>query len=193
MTRIIDNNNHLHPVGAWRESLTVCEKQQLADFVDLFVAHRSQLNHVAAKILGNADRADDVVQDAYMKIIEAEAIFTVREPLPYIFRIVRNLAIDRYRRASLEATFFTSSDEAGYLESTKITPETISIGRQELLMVACALNELPARTRKAFELYRIGGCTQREIAAMLGVSPTLINFMIRDALDHCRAALDPGV
>jgi RNA polymerase sigma-70 factor (ECF subfamily) len=36
----------------------------------------------------------------------------------------------------------------------------------------------------------MGGHTQREIAQMLDVSPTLVNFMIRDALDHCRSALE---
>ncbi|MFC6978486.1 sigma factor-like helix-turn-helix DNA-binding protein [Microbulbifer taiwanensis] len=57
-------------------------------------------------------------------------------------------------------------------------------------LVARALGELPERTRRVFELYRMGGHTQREIAKMLGVSPTLVNFMIRDALNHCRSALE---
>jgi RNA polymerase sigma-70 factor (ECF subfamily) len=41
----------------------------------------------------------------------------------------------------------------------------------------------------AFEMYRIRGMTQKDIAVTLGVSPTLVNFMIRDAMTHCREAL----
>ena len=40
--------------------------------------------------------------------------------------------------------------------------------------------------RHAFEMYRLHGVPQKDIAKELGVSPTLVNFMIRDALVHCR-------
>jgi hypothetical protein len=52
-----------------------------------------------------------------------------------------------------------------------------------------ALQELPERTRQAFELHRIDGVPQREIASQMQVSPTLVNFMVRDAHNHCRSKL----
>ncbi len=166
------------------------EDEQLSDLVDIFIAHRNQLCQVATKILGSRDRAEDVVQDAYLKVIEVRAVFIVKQPVAYIFRIVRNLAIDYYRRATLESSVFTVAEEERNGPSAPGTPEAISISRQQLSLVARALEQLPERTRRAFELYRMGGHTQREIAQMLDVSPTLINFMIRDALDHCRSALE---
>jgi RNA polymerase sigma-70 factor (ECF subfamily) len=168
----------------------VREDEQLSDLVDVFVAHRNQLCQVATKILGSLDRAEDVVQDAYLKVIEARAVFVVKQPVAYIFRIVRNLAIDHYRRATLESGVFTVAEEGWNGPSASGTPEAISISRQQLSLVASALDQLPERTRRAFELYRMGGHTQREIAQMLDVSPSLVNFMIRDALDHCRSALE---
>lgn len=171
------------------EELTVRADEQLLDLVDIFVAHRSQLCHLATKILGSRDRAEDVVQDAYLKIIEARAVFVVKQPTAYVFRIVRNLAIDHYRRTALESGVFTVAEEGQNVPSASGTPEALSISRQQLDLVARALDQLPERTRRAFEHYRVGGHTQREIARMLDVSPTLVNFMIRDALDHCRNAL----
>lgn len=55
--------------------------------------------------------------------------------------------------------------------------------------ISQALDSLPARTRRAFELYRLAGLSQREIASELGVSVTLVNFLIRDALASCRQHL----
>ena len=52
---------------------------------------------------------------------------------------------------------------------------------------------LAAYKRRAFELYRLGGLTQREVADELGISTTLVNFMIRDALTCCRDALGLGL
>ncbi|HEY9027940.1 MAG TPA: sigma factor-like helix-turn-helix DNA-binding protein, partial [Burkholderiaceae bacterium] len=37
--------------------------------------------------------------------------------------------------------------------------------------------------------YRLEGRTQREIGAELGVSAATVNTLIREALEHCRAAL----
>lgn len=164
--------------------------KQLLELADIFVTHRSQLCHVATKILGSRERAEDVVQDAYLKVMEADTVFIVKQPAAYIFRVVRNLAIDHYRRAALESSVFALEEEGHSVLSYAELPETISINRQQLDLVVRALDQLPERTRKVFELYRMNGLTQREIAKMLDVSPTLVNFMIRDALDHCRNALE---
>lgn len=174
------------------EDLTVCEDEQISDLVGIFVTHRIQLCQAATRILGNRDRAEDVVQDAYLKIMEIRSTFDIRQPVAYVFRVVRNLAIDHYRRMSLEATVFAVEEEGQCIVSLSELPETISINRQQLILIARALEELPERTRMVFELYRMGGHTQREIAKMLNVSPTLINFMIRDALDQCRNAINPS-
>ena len=168
----------------------MCEDEQQVDLAATFTAYRNQLHQLAAKILRNSDRAEDVVQDAYLKIIEVKAVLVVKQPVAYIFRVVRNLAIDHYRHASLESSLFTGDEEAQSMPSPAPTPEAISISRQQISLVADALDQLPKRTRRAFELYRVGGHTQREIAQMLGVSPTLVNFMIRDALNRCRSVFD---
>lgn len=167
------------------------EDEQLSDLVDIFVAHRNQLCHVATKILGSRDRAEDVVQDAYLKVMDAKTVFVVKQPIAYVFRIVRNLAIDHYRRAVLESGVFAVEEEGQNVPSSvSATPEAISISRQQLGLVARALDQLPERTRRVFELYRTGDHTQREIAQLLDVSPTLINFMIKDALTHCRRVME---
>lgn len=157
-----------------------------------FLAHRAMLRDAAARILGCRQRAEDVVQDAYIKVIEVSSSFEARQPLAYLHRIVRNLALDRQRRASFESLVFACADEGLNVASEHATPEAILCKRQRLSLVACALAELPARTRHVFELYRHGGHTQREIAAQLGISTTLVNFMLRDATEHCRCAVRQG-
>lgn len=162
--------------------------EQHSDLVDVFVSNRNQLYLVAYKILGSKAKAEDVVQDAYLKITDSNMLSGVIRPLAYVQQVVRNLAIDRYRRISFEANFFDEMEE-GLTVPSHATPEKISIDQQSLKIVADALQGLPDRTRQAFELYRLKECSQKEIADLLGVSPTLINFMIKDALNHCRLAL----
>ncbi|MFM9271595.1 RNA polymerase factor sigma-70 [Halomonas elongata] len=163
-----------------------------AELEDIMVSQRVRLRHAAMKILGSPDLADDVVQDAYLKITEARSVFAIQRPMAYVHQVVRNLAIDRHRRRALEATFFTAEEEGAGVAAPVGSPEATEIDRQELGIVVQALDELPVRTRRAFELYRMGGYTQREVAQQLGVSTTLVNFMIRDALTHCRTSLRAG-
>lgn len=155
-----------------------------------FIAHRRALRDSALRVLGCRQQADDVVQDAFLKLSAIPATLEVQQPLPFLRRMVRNLAIDRYRRGALEsAVFYGDQDENATWRAAE-TPEAILIGRQSLAAVIAALGTLPVRTRQAFELHRLEEQTQRQIAARLAVSPTLVNFMIRDATAHCRAALE---
>lgn len=164
------------------------QSKPLSQVEEVFVKERIKIFNSVLKILANRELAEDVVHDAYLKVKEAGATLAITQPSAYAFRVARCLAIDRYRRRALETGLFAGESEEGQGVSYT-TPERIEIGREELRQVSKAMEALPSRTRRAFELYRMGGYTQREVAEQLGVSTTLVNFMIRDALSHCRSAL----
>ncbi len=92
------------------------------------------------------------------------------------------MAIDVCRRRSLEAEFFVGEVEGQSVSAPHLSPELSAISGEFLMRIAETLSQLAPRTREAFVLYRIEGMTQRDIAAKLGVSPTLVNFMIKDAV-----------
>lgn len=148
----------------------------------VFAENMKQLRSTAHKVIRRRDVAEEIVQDAYVKIRGAPANCNCRSPLVYCHNVVRNLAIDRWRRRGREAHLFMDEDSAGVeAVSSSCTPERAAMTRQILVLVDAALEDLPARTRRAFEMHRLEGMTQREIAGRLGVSATLVNFMIRDA------------
>lgn len=157
-----------------------------ADLASTFVAHRTQLRRTVLAIVGRPEQADDIMQDAYVKLIGAVTA-AVRQPLGYCYQVVRNMALDHCRRASLEAGLFTLEEEGHHVPATQGMPEQRAINRQNIEIVDRALGQLPARTRKAFELYHVGGLTQRDIAQQLEVSIGLVNGMIQDATEALMA------
>ena len=168
-----------------------CARDTLAA---LYQTHRRQLLHTAARILGSRDLADDVVQDAYLKLLERPAPQDLREPVAYLFQTVRHLAIDYLRRRALESRLFAGHDGVEHAVSNAVA-EDAAASHQALALAAQALARMSSRTRRAFELHRFEGCSQRDVARELGVSATLVNFMIRDAdaeLSPCREYLLPG-
>jgi RNA polymerase sigma-70 factor (ECF subfamily) len=158
---------------------------------EVFAMHRLQLKRAAHRILRDAQGAEDLVHDAYVKAVESwPAGHDVLQPLPYLHRLVRNLAIDRYRRCAFESQLFECDDDGAQVAAPfSGTPEAMAIDREQLARVAQALADLPERVRRAFELYRLEGRTQREIGAELGLSAATVNGLVREALEHCRAAL----
>lgn len=169
--------------------------RQRQDLEDAFLQHRGRLHAAAHAIVGARDIAEDVTQSAYVKVLELSGELVIRQPVSYCFQVVRHLAIDYRRRLLLESHFFTDESQGDLAPTALASPEQAVIAAEHIALVDNVLAVLPSRTRTAFMLYRLNGLTQREIAKRLDVSPTLVNFMIRDAIDalkQCRGQFESG-
>lgn len=161
---------------------------------EIFIAHRAQLRRIALRIVGTAELADEITQEAYLKVAHGACSRQVDKPYCYCCQVVRNLARDHCRRQAVEATYrvYTEDGELPHVPCAS-TPERVLHERRLLMSVEKALQRLPQRTRHAFELYRLSGLTQREIGRQLGCSATLVNFMLKDAVEAlagCREMRD---
>ncbi len=146
----------------------------------------------ASGIVGDKAHAEDIVQEAWLRFDEAVRRRQPEHPLGYLYRIVRNLALDGRRRMTREsrvmvnrhfdAVVGTSADDAP-------GPERIALYKDELELVIAAIDELPERTRIALEMHRFGGCKLREIAAFLNISIPLAHVLVADGVQHCKRRL----
>ena len=149
----------------------------------LFLAHRGALVTYARGILGDHARAEDVAQEAYLRLADAAGTRAIDEPQGYLYRIVRNLAVDSLRRVlPLEAI-------ADQIPLDRPSPEAEALHKDQLRIVTAALAELPERSRIALEMHRLEGCKLREIADRLGISITQAHTLVVDAVEHCKKRL----
>ncbi|MGU9546296.1 sigma factor, partial [Bacillus cereus] len=72
------------------------------DKLKLYLAHRAALLDYAAPIVGCRSRAEDVVQEAWLRFSRQEEDAAIRHPASYLYRIVRNLSLDLTRRSATE-------------------------------------------------------------------------------------------
>jgi RNA polymerase sigma factor (sigma-70 family) len=154
-----------------------------------FMLHRAALVAAAAPIVGSRSHAEDVVQDAYVKLSEPVAADEIRQPVSYLFRLVRNLAIDRARRVAIEIRYGAKEPVPFSVAADEPTPEEALAARDMLRALEQALTELPDRTRTVFEMSRVGGHSVPHIARALGISERLVYLLLRDAMSHCRERL----
>lgn len=155
-----------------------------ASRLTLFLAHRASLVDYAAPIVGDRARAEDLVQEAFLRFAPPgdQPPGEIEQPLAYLYRIVRNLALDWTRRRAMEHRRQHSEPPWWALPETPRTPEQELAHARDIDCVAAALEDLPREARIAVEMHRFGGHTLNEIADRLGISVPTAHRLVRDAL-----------
>jgi RNA polymerase sigma factor (sigma-70 family) len=144
-------------------------------------------------IVGNRAQAEDVVQEAWLRFGAVTQRRSLDEPVGYLYRIVRNLAVDGRRRLVREERVIAPQADAAVQEAAdhRPSPEAQTLARNELRLLREALAGLPERTRIALEMRRFGGCKLKEIAAHLGISVTVAHEIVAEGIAHCRRHVRP--
>ncbi|MFA7891485.1 sigma-70 family RNA polymerase sigma factor [Pseudomonas putida] len=160
------------------------------DKLQLYLAHRAALLDYALPIVGCRARAEDVVQEAWLRFSRQDHSTEICHPTSYLYRIVRNLALDQTRRTATEKAQPGGDEILADLPSGTASPEKTVTQQDELAAISRALEVLPERTRLAFEMHRLGGFTLQQVAAHLNVSVSLVHQLVHDALRHCIEQLE---
>jgi len=142
-------------------------------------AHGHGLTVVATRYLGRRDEAEEVVQEAWIRVWQQAGRFDPdkAQPRTWIYRILVNLCLDRLRKRRLFSLI--GLDEAGPEAGSEAGPEPgdpqpdavrVLDGRQRLAAVRRDIARLPDRQRMALLLSVAGGLEADEIATALGSS-----------------------
>jgi len=144
---------------------------------------------VALRILGDQGKAEDVVQEAFLKVWNGAVRFDEsRGSLrTWLTTVVRNRSIDLLRGRSMhERRELALKPE---VRSTRSGPEEEAMGAIERAAVQEALADLPQEQREAVQLAYFGGFTQAEIAGLTGVPLSTVKGRMRLALEKLGAYL----
>ncbi len=159
------------------------------DLVALARAHGAALRRFLQRRLGSAETADDLSQEAYLRLARLGDGEAIADQRGYLFTIAANLARDHQRRQRREG----APEPVAALEVLPCPapdPERTVAARQELAALERAIAGLPPRTREILLLFRVEGWTRRQIADHLGLSPKTVEYHMQQAMLRCRAALD---
>src|ERR1043166_1375024 len=129
-----------------RSAVPETEAARCESIEELFAALESPLLAYALRILGEREPAEDVVQDAFMKL--HAQISEVREPRRWLFRTVHNLALNQ-RRASLKIVPILQLPEGddGSVSDPEPLPDEQIVRMEGIGLVRLSLSALDERTR----------------------------------------------
>lgn len=162
-----------------------------ARILALFAGQRRRLIAEAKRTTGDMASAEDVVQEAWIRLSQGAADTRIVEPAGYVRRVVRNLALDDYRQRRRERlTVLDPDDDREPMACQAVAVDRALMARQELALVRAELGRMPPRMRRAVEMHRVSGAPLREIAAELGVSITTAHALVRQGVERCRKCLE---
>jgi RNA polymerase sigma-70 factor (ECF subfamily) len=158
---------------------------------ELYTAQAMPLVKYLTARFRNSEEAKEIAQEAWLRFYRLPEPETLQNAKAFLFQTASNLAIDRARRASVEQRYL--EQEAGDLgRDESPTVEQAMQGREELALIEDALHKLPLKCRQAFVMHRVSGLSYPRIAEALGVSTSMVEKYIIQALKHFRNILNQG-
>lgn len=115
------------------------------------------------------EEIDDIVQDAYLSIARLKSVAHIRDGRAYLFTTARMVVLQRIRRNRIVRIDSLTEAQALSLEDDDPGPERRAGARRELERVRRLIDDLPPRCREIFQLRRVQGMPQREIAERMGI------------------------
>ena len=151
---------------------------------ELFAALESPLLTYALRLTGGREQAEDVVQEAFMKL---HAQFgEVREPRRWLYRTVHNISLNQRRRSSKIVSLHepVENETSSTADTTDPAPlPDEQIARIEGIgLVRISLKNLDDRSRELIRLKFNEELSYREISARRGISVSNVGYILHHAL-----------
>lgn len=163
-----------------------------ADNLMAVVSHyQGPLLRYVGRMLGNADgrnEPQDIVQETFIRLhrqVCAHGADSVEHLTTWLFRVAHNLVLDALRRRARQGAAQGSADPAGMVQEQ--VQEMDALGemiRQEARQVVLReLNELDDLYRHVVLLKVVQGMSLRQVAQVVGVSLSTVNYRLNQGLN----------
>lgn len=163
----------------------------MTDIEELFLHYYRPLCLYALRFLDDIDKAEDIVQDCFVKLLESQNLSQ-----RLLFTTVRNRCIDELRRLNLQPAIisldtttenFTTHSPSGERWDEASPNEEGWDEAFEAARLWTAIDALPDRCREVFLMSKRDGMTYREIAEELDISERTVEHQISKALRILRS------
>ncbi|GAA0386829.1 RNA polymerase sigma factor [Brevundimonas terrae] len=149
---------------------------------DLEVAFRSSARGLRAITSRVEEDEADLAQDACLKLVETANREPIAAPTHLLYRLARNLVIDRLRSRALTTRLFRAEAIDEQHTCLAADPERALLVNERLRRALMVIEDMPSRRREAFLMHRIDGFTYLEIAREMGVSIKAVEKHISAAM-----------
>jgi RNA polymerase sigma-70 factor (ECF subfamily) len=158
---------------------------------EAFLALETPLLAYALRLLKEPDMAQDIVQEAFVRLHADFA--AVRQPRRWLYRTVHNLAFNQRRKDSKVVPLHAADEQSAAPEIDPADPQPLPderIARLESVgFVRLSLNALDDRSRELIRLKFTEELSYKEMSARTGLSVSNVGYLLHHALKTIEAEL----
>lgn len=145
----------------------------------------TRLKRYLSRFLQRPEDAEDIAQEAFVRVLEAGSKGEIHFPKAYLYRTAHNLALNELaRKANLLVDYMEDFPDPEVLtESTQLEDDVHAQRRFELFCQAVAT--LPEQCRRVLVLRKVYGYSQKRVAAQLGISVSTVEKHLAKGLQRC--------
>jgi len=162
----------------------VCKE---AVFTDFFKIHGKALRNYLLYKFGNQDEADDMAQEAFIKLWQNCKDVPLEKAKSYIYTLANNASLNVIAHQKVKLNY---KNKASHLDRTNENPEFLLEEKQFKDKLLLAIENLNETQRVAFLMHRIDGKKYAEIAETLKISVKAVEKRIHLALLELRKEFD---
>lgn len=157
--------------------------------VEIYRARRRALERYVQRLLGNADDAAEVSQEAFLRVYAAEVGDQTPVSEALLYTVARNLALSELRKRTSRATDAVGDWDELRVEDLSPSVEAVMQQRQRVAAVESAMARMAPKCLEVFQLRKVENLSHAEIAARLDISPKTVERHITRALQLCHEAM----
>jgi RNA polymerase sigma-70 factor (ECF subfamily) len=147
-------------------------------FAELFSETQNALRRYVRRLVRSSAIADDIVQESFARTFEQRE--RIQTPRAFVFSIARNLAADARRHDRLQQGRALGDFDPADVVSTDESPEGGLLAEERSQLLKKAVARLSPQCRAVFTLRAFHGCSHKEIAQRLNLTPkTVENHLAR--------------
>ena len=169
----------------------------VAELGAFYTEHRAELHAHASRILKDSARAEEVVQDALIKVmLAAPELDSADHALSYMHRTIENLCIDIFRLEGRRPNLVVLDDATAEVESTwqeNLDHSDVIAAADDAAIVRQALAMLSPAERAALVMWEMEGRSTVEIARELGIKESAVRHTVSRARASLRKVLSERI
>lgn len=159
-------------------------------FATLVTRHTRRFYNIAYRTLRHKEAAEDIVQDAFLKLWQKPRLFNVHKHVTFttwFYRVVINLCLDHNKK---KRPYSTQNQLSDYMDNAPDAGKILDTSRLQLLLEKKIL-ELPKRQQIALNLCFYEGLSNQEAADIMKINLKALQSLIMRAKSNLKKALYP--
>lgn len=154
-----------------------------------FMEQQRPLKSFISRFIRRPQDIDDIAQETFVRAFLAEKKGEIQHPKAYIYRVARNLALEKLTKKSTQLTsYIEDSCDQSLLQSGEDVEGSMII-TERFDRVKAAITEMPPQCQRVFIMHKVYGFKYREISQQLGISVSTVEKHIMTGLKKCRQSV----